>query len=369
MAIKLRIIAGTLVLALAASAGAGGAEVKGLVKGIYPIPAATGNEEFLAAGIAALLPRGMATERDNLGGLYARAGSSGPALTVLAPLDEFGYVVSSITDDGYLRLDRAAAPPVAIADSFLLGRSVAIVTGSGRVEGLVCQPSLHLMTPERRVELAKPLTLDYIFVDVGARSEEDVSARGIRVLDPVTIRPELAVLAGERLAGPGLGQKAVCAALLAVARDLAADKGAAADLVWSAQSRFIKRAVKSSLGALRVREKLSTKTALVLDIVPADRDAKGPSIGRGPVISQAKDEPSALREAVEAAAAARNIPLQFRSGDESPLLLPFLADGGVALVLGLPVRYAGTPGEVVDLKDVQRLADLVAEVIRERRQP
>src|SRR5437879_7615663 len=71
-------------------------------------PAVPGYEQALAAEIRAqmgkLLPRS-----DNLGNLYVTLGSretSGLHRLIVAPMDEPGYVVSGITDDGYLRVQR-----------------------------------------------------------------------------------------------------------------------------------------------------------------------------------------------------------------------------------------------------------------------
>lgn len=349
------------VLALAAAAAS--ADVRGLVKDLFPIPAATGNEMVLAAKIASLLPQTLAVETEGLGSLTAGLGSGGPA--VLAALDEFGYIVSGFTSDGYLTLDRAVALPVPIAVSFLLGHPVVIGTKSGAVTGIVSQPAMHLLTRERRDQLANDLTLDLIFVDVGVRSEAEARAKGVEILDPVTFRQDLVSLAGDRLAGPAMGQKSTCAALLAVALEAVKDKTPPpAQFVWMAQSRFPARGVRASLGALRAKTKLAPKTAIVLDVIAADRGEKSPVFGKGLVLIQAKDAPSKLREAIDAAALARKIPLQYRTGVESPLLAPFLADGGDAVILALPARYAGTPAELVDLKDVQALVDLVAAVLK-----
>jgi endoglucanase len=349
------------VLALAAAAVS--ADVRGLVKDLFPLPAVTGNEMILAAKIAALLPRTLTVETEGLGSLTAGSGSGGPA--VLAALDEFGYVVSGFTADGYLTLDRAVAPPIPIADSFLLGHPVVIGTKTGPVIGIVSQPAMHLLTRERRDQLAKDLTLDLIFVDVGVRSEAEARAKGVEILDPVTFRQDLVSLAGDRLAGPSIGQKSTCAALLAVALDSAKDKTPRpAQFVWMAQSRFPARGVRASLGALRAKTKLAPKTAIILDVIAADRGEKSPVFGKGIVVIQAKDAPSKLRQAIDDVAQERKIPLQYRSGMESPLLAPFLADGCDAVVLALPARYAGTPAEIIDLKDVQALADLVAAVLK-----
>jgi putative aminopeptidase FrvX len=356
----------TAVLIVALGSPGAAADVKGLIREIFPVPSATGNEQFLAAKIAGFLPKTAAISGDNLGGVYMRLGNAGgPA--IVAPLDEFGYVVSGFTADGYLTLDRAIPPPSAVYDSFLPGHPVVIMTKSKPVYAVVSQPSMHLLTRERRDQLAKDLTLDLVFVDLGVRSEAEARAKGIEILDPVTFWPDLTMLANDLLSGPALGQKSLCAALTAAAQEMARDKASAADIVWAAQSRFPVRGTRASLGLTRARAKLGAAKAIILDTVGADRGPNSPFLGQGIVLNQVKESPSKVREAVEAAALEKKIPLQYRTGAESPLLAPFASDGGDAVLLALPVRYAGTPSEIVALKDVQALASLLAEIIKEGR--
>jgi putative aminopeptidase FrvX len=55
------------------------------------------------------------------------------------------------------------------------------------------------------------------------------------------------------------------------------------------------------------------------------------------------------------------------TGFESSFLSAFAGEGTEAAVLAVPVKFAGTPSEVVDGKDVQALADIVIEVVKSGR--
>ncbi|MCK7479464.1 MAG: hypothetical protein M0C28_20540 [Candidatus Moduliflexus flocculans] len=57
-------------------------------------------------------------------------GAAGPTL-VLAALDGYGHMVSGITPEGYLTLDRPVPPPHARFDAFLLGQPVDRLDGQG----------------------------------------------------------------------------------------------------------------------------------------------------------------------------------------------------------------------------------------------
>jgi putative aminopeptidase FrvX len=355
----------TIAVLLAAAALSSAVDVKVLIKDFHSTPAATGNEDLLAAKIAALLPKPFLMESDNLGSLYARLGGSiAVGTAVLAPLDEFGYVVSGMTADGYLRLDRAAALPSPVFDSFLMGHPVILSTRKGLRQGIVVQPAMHVLSRELRDTIANAFSLDLVYVDIGVRSEAEAKERGIEILDAVTLWPDLSTLAADRWAGPNLGQKTVCAVLASAAGTVgAAAKPPAATLVWMAQTKLTARGTRGSLGATRARNKLTPKYALVLDSVSAERDEKSPALGKGPVLVLLKDAPSPLRTAIESAAARMKIPLQVSLQPQAPLLAPFGVEGMDGIGLALPVKFAGTPSEVVDLKDVQALTDLVTSLL------
>jgi putative aminopeptidase FrvX len=270
--------------------------------------------------------------------------------------------------DGYLQLDRLGTPPVVIYDGFLMGHSVTIATRTGPRSGIVVQPAMHVLTAEMRDRIAKSLTLDMIYVDVGARSEAEVRARGFEILDPVTFSQDLASLANGRKAGTALGLKTNIALLTHLA-ETAADAAVPQTTAfgWMIQTRMAARGSRSGLGAVLAKAKLAPKATIVLGTIPADRGEKSPAFGKGIVVIQAKEGPMKLREAVDAAAKEKGIAVQSQVGGEGTLLGPFLADGAEALVLALPVKFAGTPSEIVDEQDVQSLFDIVSDVIRSGR--
>ena len=197
------------------SAAAGAADLKTVTKELFTVPSTTGNEDRLAAKIRGLLPKDLAVEADGLGTIAVRAGGAAGPTLILAALDGYGHMVSGITPDGYLTLDRPVAPPHARFDAFLLGQPVIISTAKGPVHGVVSQPAMHLLTPERRKTLVEGFTLETAYVDIGVRSEKEARAKGVGLLDAVTYPAVWTELAGDRWAGPGLGLKAAAAGLVA----------------------------------------------------------------------------------------------------------------------------------------------------------
>jgi putative aminopeptidase FrvX len=221
---------------------------------------------------------------------------------------------------------------------------------------------MHLLTPERRKTLVENFSLESAFVDIGVWSEKEARAKGVEILDAVTFPPVLTELAGDMWAGPSLGLKAAAAALVSVAVAMAGQPVAEeAIIAWAAQTKFASRGrgARPALGAARAKAKWQPRRAVIIDLVAAGRGEGSPVPGKGPVLIQAKDEPSALRQAFERAAAEAGIPLQFLAAADSPLVQPFAGPSAEVLTVALPVRFLNTPAEVINLRDLEALRDLV----------
>ena len=349
------------------SAAAGAADLKTITKELFAVPSTTGNEDMLAAKIRGLLPGDLAVEADGLGTIAVRAGGTAGPTLILAALDGYGHMVGGITPEGYLTLDRPVAPPHARFDAFLLGQPVIISTARGPVHGVVSQPAMHLLTPERRKTLVEGFSLETAYVDIGVRSEKEARAKGVELLDAVTFPAVWTELAGDRWAGPGLGLKAAAAGLVAATAALSGrSDGAGAVVCWAAQTKFAARGrgARPAVGAARAKTRWQPARTIVVDVVAADKGEGWPATGRGPVLIVAKDAPSTLRQAVEEAAAAAGASLQVLTAPDSSLALPFAAAPAEVVTLALPVRFLNTPSEVVAAKDLQALRDVLARFLR-----
>jgi len=362
----------TKILGLAAAlvcvvAAARGADLKTLTKDLFAIPSTTGNEDMLAAKVRGLLPKSLTVEDAGLGTIAVRLGGTpGPTL-VLAALDGYGHMVSGITPEGYLTLDRPVAPPHARFDAFLLGQPVVISTAKGPVQGVVSQPAIHLLTQERRRTQVEGFSLEIAYVDIGARSEKEARAKGVELLDAVTFPAVLTELAGDQWAGTGLGMKAVDAVLVSVTEALAGQTGGEETVIaWAAQTKSAARGrgARPAIGAARAKSLWQPKRTIVVDVIAAGKGDGFPFPGGGPVLVQFKSGPSELRKAFETAAADAGASLQFLTTPDTPLSLPFEVPPAEVVTLALPVRFLNTPSEVVALKDLQALRDILERFLR-----
>ena len=179
--------------------------------------AVTGYEQVMTDSLLALLP---GSTRDRIGNVTLTLGRGAPKRLVSCGLDEIGYAVGNITDDGYITLRRVGGGPrlSPLFDQQIEGHRVTLFGRNGAVPGVVAVRSTHL-TRGRPTGNEAPFTVDNAYVDVGATSRDAVLALGISMLTPVSVtkRPHRYGDRGGLLAAPVAGRRAACAALAAAA--------------------------------------------------------------------------------------------------------------------------------------------------------
>ncbi len=235
----------------------------------------SGFERDVRDRIAGLLPSWAKPKVDEAGNLVLTIGQGQPHLLVVTSVDEDGYLVSGITDDGFLRLTRVSAgASFRLFDQFVYGQPVVIRTaGIGGlpardVPGVSVTASSHLQRGRDASTAIKGL--DDVFVDVGAATRADVDALGIRLLDTVGLRERVQTLAGGRTAGVAAQARAnalVLVKLLVGAGPAQPRVTGTITIAWAAQGLFGDR------GLARLAQSVKPDRVLLLSRGTGAREA------------------------------------------------------------------------------------------------
>jgi putative aminopeptidase FrvX len=302
---------------------------------------------------------------DHMGNLTAtREGTPGDRhIVVSSHADEIGALVAGIEPDGFLRLmSVGGAQP-----RLLEGRAVWV---AGK-PGVIGARSGHL-TP--RSEHGQGVTLADLYVDLGVDSATEVEALGVRVGDPVAVLSELRTLAGWRVAGKGIDNRASCVLLLHLLRRL---QGRA--LPQRLTALVTVQEEVGLRGAAAAYARLRPDLAIVVDTFPAagtpdTRHLAYPvHIGQGVLIASATGSgdkgfllPRAARDVLIAAAQRADVPYQLAvtGGGVTDAAAAHLAGGGIStLQVNIPRRYSHSPVEMLDLRDLAAALALVEELV------
>lgn len=298
---------------------------------------------------------------DRLGNLVAvkRGKLSKRSLLVNAHLDEVGFIVRKIEDNGFLRFEKLGS----IDDQILPARLIRIHTDRGFHFGVIGTVPAHL------IDLLKDRAeVDYtdLYIDVGVSSLKEVRGLGIDVGSHGVFEAELHSLGLQRVVGKSLDDRAGCAILLTVLERL---KGVSLNgdlyLAFTTQEEVGLRGASvvaydlpPTVSAITVDTTVATDT--LEDIM--DHRIR---LGEGPVI-QLMDagviSDPIIRETLIEVAQNWKIPFQVgvtKAGRTDAAMIQRTKGGIRSGVLSVPCRYTHSPVEMIDLRDLVYAQELL----------
>jgi putative aminopeptidase FrvX len=305
---------------------------------------------------------------DKLGSIVCKkAGdNAGPKVMVAAHMDECGFMVQRITKEGFIKF----APLGGWWDHVLLAQRVRIHTVKGDIIGVIGAKPPHILTEEERKKLVEKKDM---YIDIGATSQGEVEAAGVRVGDPIVPVSEFTVLTGGRAyLAKAADDRIGCATVIAAMQRLA--KESHPNTVYgvaTAQEEVGLRGGRTSVDVVNPDVAFVIESGIATD-VPGVEDswgklAGGPEIGisQPGMITNLK-----LRDLVIEIAKQRDIPIQIvaqtqgRGGTDADVI--HLYKSGVpAIVIAPPCRHIHSHTAIFHRDDFDRTVELLAGVIKE----
>ena len=309
---------------------------------------------------------------DNLGDVIVTLGNGAPHRLIVTPIDEPGFVVSGITDDGYLRLQRlprSGLPP--IFNELYSAQPVKVGVADGKwIDGVVAGLSIHLQPG--RANPPKSSDIDNMYVDIGASSAAEARKAGVDILSPVAIDRNVEYLDGKEIVGASVGDKFGANALVDLLHQIdPANVKGTLTIVFAVQQRIGARGLQRILRTIHPDEMIYVGRLIpggavsgMKGVHRAPRREPGSGVLLG--LAQTNDVLSGLAAQLKQLAAVNNVPLatDYSAGliPASDLPLPELPAKWAHLAIA--TAWSDTPAEMVDAGDtaaVERLLELYAQ--------
>jgi endoglucanase len=280
-------------------------------------------------------------------------------------MDEIGFIIHYIGDEGLLHFSAIGGHDSVIP----VGQTVWVHGRNGPVGGVVGRKAIHLMDPD---ELKEKPKLKELWIDIGATSKDEAE-NVVALGDVVTYQQEFQLLLGDRAVGRGFDNKAGLFIVAEAMRLLGEDGGLHPSVgvyaVGTVQEEIGSRGAKTSAFAIEAQSGIAVDMEHAIDYPGVSRAQNGQlDIGKGPSVSTGANTNRIVFALVSEAARKENIPFQVQV---APSATPTdagalqLNRAGMATgLLGVPLRYMHTPGEVLSLRDVENCARLVAAYCR-----
>jgi len=339
-----------------------------LLKRLCETPGVSGREEQMRKLVSAeLRPLTDTIESDNMGNVIAVKDGSGegPKVMIAAHMDEIGFLVKYIDENGFIRL-----LPVGGWDPRAMMAQRVLVHGfAGKVLRGALMPGVkptHLLTAE---EAAKPLKIEDFFVDLGLpvnRVKEQVE-----VGDQVTM-DRTAELVGDTVVSKTLDNRLSVFVMIETLRKL---KGSHlnADIVAVAttQEEVGLRGAITAAYAIQPDIGIALDGTLAVDIPGGAEAERVSQLGHGAAIkifdSSLLCHPKLVRHFRDVAEE-RKIRYQLeilpRGGTDAGGIQR--SRGGVpSFTLSVPMRYVHTVNEMAHIDDIQAAIDLLAAYLEE----
>ena len=308
--------------------------------------------------VSAFADRTFSDTYGNCVAVFNEGGS--PRLMLAGHADEIAMAVNYITDEGFIYVRKMGGVDAAITKA----QRVTIHTRTGPVKGVVGNVAPHLMKEDKD---PKPPKIHDLFIDIGVSSRKEAE-KLIRVGDPITLVDEFDLLRNDLAVARAFDNRV---GTFAVAEALRLLKESKAKLHAEVCAVSNVQEEVGLLGARQIAYSLKPDIALVVDVTHAtdypnvNKPQHGEvKVGRGPTLTHGGCNHPEVVARLEQVAQSKKITLQHEamsstSGTDTDAI--FWTRGGIASALvSLPNRYMHSPVEVVSLKDLELIPELLA---------
>jgi endoglucanase len=298
-----------------------------------------------------------------------RTDTYGNAIAVLNPrgdpkimldghVDEIGLMVKHIDDKGFVYFQRIGG----VDPALVRGKRVTVHAERGLVRGVIGATAIHLQERDKDPKVPK---MHEIFIDIGAKNGADARKR-VRVGDPITFVDDWEMLNPNVVVARGLDNRIGTWVAVEALRLAAAARCKCAIYACSSVQEEV-----GGAGASMNVFNINPQAAIVVDVTHATDtpgiDAKQHGevkLGAGPTVSIGRENHPVLVERLRTIARRGKIGLQFEAfsltGGTDALHI-YAKQGGVpSVVVSVPNRYMHSTVEMLDLRDLQRTAELLA---------
>lgn len=320
-----------------------------LVEKLVPVPAVGGDEEKIISVLKEILSPYGKVETDAVNNVICTFGS-GYHILLDAHIDEIGLTVTSIADDGFLKVAACGG----IDKRMLLGSEVS-VWGKEVFNGIISTlpPHLQKASDEKKVP-----EISEISVDLGI--DKETAERLIPLGSKITFKRQFTPLLNHQISSNCLDDRAGVAALI-LALDELKKLPVKVTVLLSTQEELGTRGAKSGSYGRNVDEAIAVDVSF--GYTPGcDKEECG-EIGKGAMIGISPTLSKNISDELIETAKANNIKYQLevmsgRTGTNADVIS--ISESGIKCgLISIPLKYMHSPVEAVDLSDIESVSDLI----------
>ena len=304
---------------------------------------------------------------DKLGNLVATKNGEGPSVMIAAHMDEIGFMVKYIDDNGFIYFAKSGG----WFDQTLLNQRVIIHSKEKHITGVVGSKPPHIMKAE---EMKKIIEIGEMYIDIGAKDKKDAEKIGIQVGNTITLDRKFERLANDMVTGKAFDNRAGIVMMIEAAKILSKSKiNAKVHFVGTVQEEVGLKGARTSAYSLNPDVAIATDVSIPGDHPGVEKKHSSLAIGKGPAITVSDAEgvgivvSESVLEWMKKTSEKAKIPYQLsvtEGGMTDAAIINMTKHGIPSGGICVASRYIHSPVEVLDLKDLEQCAKLIAECVK-----
>lgn len=292
---------------------------------------------------------------DNIGNIIAlKKGRQRAAkkLMISAHMDEVGFIVSSITNDGLLKFSAVGG----VNDSVIAGKKVFV--GDCMIPGIIGIKPVHLSDEKEREET---VPIDELYIDIGAVDKDD-ALKNVKLGDCVSFEPNFNVSSNGIIRAKSIDDRAGCFILI---RMIKSEIPFDMYFTFVAQEEVGLRGAKVAAYSVNPDSAIVVEATTASDIPGVDEDKKVCKLNEGAVVSFMDRSTIYDREYYDLCfklAKQENVKIQTKqaiAGGNDSGTINVSRNGVRTIALSLPCRYLHGPISVVSTDDMDSIEKIL----------
>lgn len=336
-----------------------------LFKTLTELPGAPGNEHAMRKFMRSELEKySDEIVQDHLGGIFGlkKGDDQGPRIMVAGHMDEVGFMVTQITENGMIRFQ----PLGGWWSQVLLAQRVEIITDKGPVIGVIGSIPPHLLSDEVR---NKPMDIKNMLIDIGADDLGDAVKIGIQPGQQIVpVCPFTPMANNKKILAKAWDNRYGCGLAIELLKELKDEK--LPNTLYSGANVMEEVGLR---GAQTAATLIKPDLFFALDASPAN-DMSGSKtefgqLGQGTllrILDRSMVTHRGMREFVLDTAETHNIPYQYfvSQGGTDAGRVHMSNEGVPSAVVGICSRYIHTSGSIIHIDDYAAAKELIIKLVR-----
>ena len=307
------------------------------------------------------------TPRGNVIGIQKGTDSKAPKIALAAHTDQVGFIVFSIDEKGFIRFRKIGGS----VTGSIQGHQMKLHGKNGVVYGVAGIRPGHMTKPSE-ANVIPPI--EQMYIDVGAKSKDEVKDMGIEIGTPITWNYEPLELRNNFIATPAADDRAGLTAIITIAKNLK-DKQLPSTIyyVGTVEEEIGLRGAAVALYGLDIDMAIAIDTCpsgYQPDVKPEDivyEVGKGPALQVAEMSSTTRISSRVVRDWIEETAKKHNLPIQkgIMHGGTDASAMQQTEKGIPSVPFSIPRRYSHSPVELLSLEDLYNLTEILTKGLLE----